>query len=100
MKRSTSCQTARASPCRLGDDPATKQNANDENAASGEIEPSGPSSFRQHRSSIKRQKQQNSSRMAEWESWRDNSGTASASITPRKRGWREIANGFINSNVL
>ena len=26
--------------------------------------------------------------------------TASASITPRKRGWREMANGFINSNVL
>jgi hypothetical protein len=53
--------------------PATKQNADDENAASGEIEPSGPSSFRQHRSSIKRQKEQNSSRLAEWESCRDNS---------------------------
>jgi len=73
MKRPTSCQTAGASPCRFGDDPATKQNADDENAASGEIEPSGPSSFRQQRSSIKRQKEQNSSRMAEWESCRDNS---------------------------
>src|SRR5205823_9298589 len=50
----------------LGDDPATKQNANDENAASVEIEPSEPSSFRRHRSSIKRQKQQNSRRMTEW----------------------------------
>ena len=75
----TSCQTARVSPCRCGDDPAAEQNANGENAASGEIEPSGPSSFRQHRSSIKRQKQQNSSCVSEWELWRDNSSYNSTS---------------------
>ena len=73
LNRTTSCQTARASPCRFGDDPATKQNANGENAASGKIEPSGPASFPEYRSSIKREKQENSRRMAEWESWRDNS---------------------------
>jgi hypothetical protein len=39
------------------DDPATEKNANGENAASGEIEPSRTSSFRQYRSSIKREKQ-------------------------------------------
>jgi hypothetical protein len=69
----------------LGDDPATKQNAKDENAASGEIEPSGSASFRQHRSSINREKQQNGSRMAEWESWRDNSSYNSTSDTGEHR---------------
>jgi hypothetical protein len=80
-----SCQTARVSPCRCGDDPATKQNANGENAASGQIEPSGPSSFRQHRSSIKRQKQQNGGCMSEWESWRDNSSYNATSYTRERR---------------
>ena len=62
-----------------------KQNANGENAASGEIEPSGSRSFRQHRSSIKRQKQQNSSCVSEWESWRDNSSYNSTSDTREHR---------------
>ena len=42
-------------------------------------------SFRQHRSSIKREKQENSSRMAEWESWRDNSSYNSTSDTREHR---------------
>lgn len=67
------------------DDPATEKNANGENAASGEIEPSRTSSFRQHRSSIERQKQQNSSCVSEWESWCDNSSYNSASDTREHR---------------
>jgi hypothetical protein len=67
------------------DDPATEQNANGENAASGEIEPSRTSSFRQHRSGIKRQKQQNSSCVSEWKSWRDNSSYNSTSDTREHR---------------
>src|SRR4029077_11978856 len=67
------------------DDPATEKNANGENAASGEIEPSRTSSFRQHRSSVERQKQQNSSCVSEWESWCDNSSYNSASDTREHR---------------
>ena len=67
------------------DDPAAEQNADGENAASGEIEPSGSASFRQHRSSIKREKQQNSSGVSEWESWRDNCSYNSSSDTCEHR---------------
>ena len=67
------------------DDPATEKNANGENAASREIEPSRTSSFRQHRSSIERQKQQNSSCVSEWESWCDNSSYNSTSDTREHR---------------
>jgi hypothetical protein len=67
------------------DDPATKQNADGENAAPRDIEPSRTSSFRQHRSSIKRQKQQNSSCVSEWESWRDNCSYNSTSDTREHR---------------
>ena len=45
----------------------------------------GPVPFRQHRSSIKRQKQQNSSCVSEWESWRDNSSYNSTSDTREHR---------------
>ena len=67
------------------DDPAPEKNANGENAASGEIEPSRTSSFRQHRSSIERQKQQNGSCVSEWESWCDNASYNSASDTREHR---------------
>jgi hypothetical protein len=81
LDRTTSCQIARASPCRFCEDPPTKQNANGENAASGKIEPSGPVPFRQHRSGINGQKQENTSGMSEWESWRDKSSYNSTSDT-------------------
>jgi hypothetical protein len=69
------------SPCRFGDDPAAEQNAKGENAASGEIEPGGPGSFHQHRRGINRQKKENTGRVPEWESWRDDSSQDSTSDT-------------------
>ena len=84
MRDQTAGRTTKAASAPR-DDPATEKNANGENAASGEIEPSRTSSFRQHRSSIKRQKQQNSSCVSEWESWRDNSSYNSTSDTREHR---------------